>query len=201
MSTICAEVHSLVRSGTRHSCPFDGARLPSDGIYVLFETGEESHNGARIVRVGTHRVDGRLLERLDLHFSKDNKDTSIFRKNVGRALLNRRSDPFLGEWEMRVSAGANVRKRRAIEREVTRYLQSAFSFVVFRVDDQIDRKRLESKIISTVSLCDECKPSSGWLGLSSPKERIRRSGLWLRQRTPKAPLTPLDLRRLRTALT
>jgi hypothetical protein len=33
-------------------------------------------------------------------------------------------------------------------------------------------------LISTVASCDECNPSSNWLGRHSPKEKIRKSGLW-----------------------
>ena len=38
---------------------------------------------------------------------------------------------------------------------------------------------IETKIISTVSWCSECKPSLNWFGLTSPKDKIRESGLWL----------------------
>ena len=30
----------------------------------------------------------------------ENKDRSIFRKNIGRAILNKNQDPFLGQWEL-----------------------------------------------------------------------------------------------------
>jgi hypothetical protein len=64
-----------------------------NGIYVLFERGEECHDGGRIVRVGTHTGDGQLRSRMLQHFVNENKDRSIFRKNIGRALLNRDRDP------------------------------------------------------------------------------------------------------------
>ncbi|GAH75261.1 unnamed protein product, partial [marine sediment metagenome] len=41
-------------------------------------------------------------------------------------------------------------------------------------ENKSKRLKFESKIISTVSLCDECKTSSNWIGLSSPKEKIRK---------------------------
>jgi len=74
--------------------------FPSDGLYVLFEEGERGHGTDRIVRIGTHRGDGRLPLRLEEHFLKENKDRSIFRKNIGRALLARDGDEFLGQWEI-----------------------------------------------------------------------------------------------------
>ncbi len=210
MSAVCAEFHALARRGTEHSFPFDRARLPLNGVYVLFETGEEAHGGGRIVRVGTHTGDDQLPSRLKQHFVNENKDRSIFRKNIGRALLNMAADPFLADWELdRTSRAARVRhgmeqqtaKRQAVEDAVTKYLQGHFRFVVFRVDDKSDRLTLESRIIGTVSRCDECRPSDRWLGLSSPKEKIRRSGLWLVNELYKEPLSQADLQRLGTLLT
>lgn len=210
MSTVCAELHDLARRGTLHAFPFEVARLPRDGIYVLFEKGEESHGGSRIVRIGTHTGDGQLPSRIAQHFVKENKDRSIFRKNIGRALLSRSNDPFLTEWEIdRTSRDARARfgverdvsKRRVIEAEITRRLQSTFTFVVFRVDNKSDRLSLESRMISAVSLCDECRPSAGWLGLSSPKNRIRESGLWLVNELYKECLSSADIRQLETLLT
>jgi hypothetical protein len=127
-----------------------------------------------------------------------------------RALLNRNGDPFLSEWEhdrttraerARLGAEPDPAKRRGVETEITRCLQGRFSFMVFRVDDRDDRLRLESRIISTVSRCDECRPSAGWLGLSSPKENIRTSGSWLVNELRKEPLAESDLERLETLLT
>lgn len=210
MSATCAELHQLARRGTLLSFPFDTARLPLNGIYVLFEAGEECHGGSRIVRVGTHRGDRQLRSRLLQHFVKENKDRSIFRKNIGRALLNKDGDPFIREWEHdRTSRAARLRlgtepdpaRRRALETEITKCLQGNFSFVIFRVDDRAERLRLESRIISTVSRCDECRPSVGWLGFSSPKEKIRTSGLWLVNELRKEPLAESDLQHLHTLLT
>jgi hypothetical protein len=123
-----------------------------------------------------------LPSRLIQHFVNENKDRSIFRKNVGRALLNKAADPFLAEWELdrtsrearrRYGVEQQVAKRQAVEGDVTKYLQGHFRFIVFRVDDKSDRLTLESRIISTVSRCDECQSSADWLGLSSPKAKIR----------------------------
>ena len=75
--------------------PFDVTRIPLNGIYVLFERGEVAHGANRIVRVGTHTGDDQLRSCLRQHFLLENKDRSIFRKNIGRAPLNRDYDPFL----------------------------------------------------------------------------------------------------------
>lgn len=201
MTSLCAELHGLAQGVSLQRFPFDRASLPFNGIYLLFESGEKAHGGDRIVRVGTHTGDNQLPSRLVQHFLKENKDRSIFRKNIGRALLNRSKDPYLAEWELdRTSRAARARygverdtvKRQAVEREVTEYLQRHFTFVVLRVDEKADRLRLESRIISTLSHCDDCQPSARWLGLNSPKERIRQSGLWLVNELYKEPLTRAD---------
>ncbi len=60
------------------------------------------------------------------------------------------------------------------------------------------RLLLEWKIISTVSLCVVCCPSENWLGLHSPKEKIRESGLWLVNELHKLPLSENDYEVLKT---
>jgi hypothetical protein len=181
--------------------PFDAKRLPHDGIYVLFENGEESHGGSRIVRVGTHTGDGQLRPRLNEHFVKQNKDRSIFRKNIGRCLLTRSNDAFLADWELdRTTRAARElhgvekypAKRLAVEADVTKYLCEQFSFVVFSVLDKSDRLTLESRMISTLSACSECQPSETWLGLHSPKARIRDNGLWIVNELFKMTSTPFE---------
>lgn len=46
--------------------------LPTDGIYLFFERGEfvslDGRAASRIVRVGTHRVDGRFRKRIRQHY-------------------------------------------------------------------------------------------------------------------------------------
>ena len=96
----CLELHALVATGTVHRVPFESRAVPMDGVYALFETGETAHGGPRIVRVGTHTGDGQLPSRLLQHFVNENKDRSIFRKNIGRALLAKAGDLYLAEWEI-----------------------------------------------------------------------------------------------------
>jgi len=80
------------------------------------------------------------------------------------------------------------------EKRVTATIQRNFSFVVFRVDDEEQRLRLESRIISTVSRCEACGPSPQWSGLHSPKRKTRESGLWLVGEFWKEPLSTEEFR-------
>ena len=209
MSQVCAEIHYLFQQLPQFEFPFNVKQIPQNGIYVLFESGEFAHATNRIVRIGTHTGKNQLRSRLEQHFLRENKDRSIFRKNIGRAILNRNKDSFLTQWEIDLtSKKARVRfaktidrdKLVEIERKVTEYLQAKFHFVVFRVDDKDARLQLESRIISTISLCDECRPSTNWLGLHSPKARIRESGLWLVNELYGQPLTTNDLEHLKALL-
>ncbi len=131
---------------------------------------------------------------------------SVFRKNIGRALLNRDKDPFLEQWEIDLTSRKakekhlalpdfekQKEKQKEIETRVSQYIQANFSFVVIEVKEKEKRLELESKIISTISLCDECRPSSDWLGLFSSREKISKSGLWLVNELYKEPLSDEDM--------
>lgn len=205
MSRECKILHDLVCSLKRYHFPFDDSTIPEDGIYVLFEKVEIGHGAERIVRIGTHTGKGQLPSRLRQHFLNENKDRSIFRKNIGRAILKKTNDSFLEQWKIDLTTKANRKKyshkidfdrQKEIESKVSRYIQKNFSFVVFHIKDKDRRLNIESKLISTVSLCNDCKPSSDWLGNYSPKKKICESGLWLVNELYKTPLTLEELRQL-----
>lgn len=189
----------------KFSFPFSEEEIPLNGIYILFERGEKAHDNDRIVRVGSHTGVDQLRSRLKQHFINENKDRSIFRKNIGRALLNKEKDGFLDKWELdlttkeakdKFSHLVDFDKQLEVEKKVSKFIQDNFSFVVFRVGDKDKRLALESKIISTISLCKECFPSKSWLGLSSPKEKIKESGLWLVNELYKEGLNEKDMEEL-----
>ncbi|KKL51373.1 hypothetical protein LCGC14_2296120 [marine sediment metagenome] len=213
MSQVCQDLHRMLSGLHRYSFPFAPEDIPQNGIYVLYEQGETGHGVDRIVRVGTHtghnQLPGALWARLQQHFTRENKDRSIFRKNIGRALLNRDGDPFLAHWELdRTSRRAkeqyagvvDLDQQAAVERRVTQTIQENFSLVVLPVEDKEERLALESGLISTVSWCEECRPSTDWLGLHSPKQKIRESGLWLVNELYKEPLSDIDLVALQTRI-
>lgn len=187
MSQICNELHLLFNNLERYRFPFNEKDIPLNGIYLLFEEGELAHGGDRIVRIGTHTGNNRLRSRLKEHFIKENKDRSIFRKNIGRALLNMRKDSYIGGWELDLTTRKNKDKyfnlvdqayQSKIENEVTKIIQKKFSFAVLEESDKNNRLLLKSRIVSEVSKCAECKASPNWIGNYSTKEKIGVSGLW-----------------------
>lgn len=176
-----------------------------NGVYLLFETGEHRHDADRIVRVGTHTGTNQLRSRLKQHFIQENKDRSIFRKSIGRCLLNRDKDPYASVWELdfttreaKLNNGHLVDPayHSNIESRVSDYIQKHFSFCVLAIEDKPECLSLKSRLISTLSLCDECAPSDQWLGMSSPHEKIRRSGLWQVNELYKEPLNNQDFDRI-----
>jgi hypothetical protein len=187
VSEICKELHQLFHGVKRYHFPFNEMEIPRNGIYVLFETNEYSHGGDRIVRVGTHTGINQLRSRLKQHFMNENKDRSIFRKNIGRALLNRINDDYLNRWELDLTSRENKDKyfhlidkeyQSKIEKEVSKTIQNHFSFAVIEENDKNKRLLYEAKMISEVSNCCQCQASKGWLGNYSTKDKIRESGLW-----------------------
>jgi len=209
MSQICQQLHQLFNRLPIFSFPFDTNKIPCNGIYILFETGESGHGTNRIVRIGTHTGWDQLRSRLKQHFIQENKDRSIFRKNIGRAILNRGHDPFLSQWELDLTTHeakqkyqnvVDFSKQKQVEHQVTKYIQGNFRFAVFRLDERDKRLDWESKIISTVSLCTECQPSSNWLGKYSPKEKIQQSGLWIVNELYKMLLSESEFNELEKAV-
>jgi len=206
MSTICERFHHLFAQQRRFIFPFDEYKIPRNGIYVLFEKGETGHGTDRVVRIGTHTGENQLRSRLKQHFLKENKDRSIFRKNIGRALLHGDGDPFLQQWNLDLTTrkakneyvdAIDWDKQKATEHRVSSYIQSHFTFVVIKVVEKARRLELESRLTSTVSLCDDCGPSAAWLGLSSPKQKIRESGLWQVNELYKRACSEADLAEVR----
>jgi hypothetical protein len=111
---LCDWLHQCLDALPLFSYPFDVSKLPGNAIYFFYEEGECcGHQAAkpRIVRVGTHR-DGNFRSRIGEHFLLDQRkmtftqdqpaphERSIFRKNIGQALLKKAKDPYLSVWEI-----------------------------------------------------------------------------------------------------
>lgn len=194
----CEELHRLFNSIERIKYPFSINAIMNNGIYIMFEEGEKYKDFDRIVRVGTHRGQNNLKSRLKEHYFNENKDRSIFRKNIGRAILNKRNDLYLKKWEldfttreMRQKYGAvrNTAYEQQIESEVTDYIRRNISFIVFEVNDVKQRLRLEEGIIASIAQSNDYMSSSTWLGRYSTEEAIRDGGMWNKQHINGRQLT------------
>lgn len=205
------ELHKIFNGLNRYSFPFKDKEkeIPENGIYIIFEKGELFDSFDRIVRVGTHTGDKQLRSRLKQHFVKENKNRSIFRKNIGRCLLNKDQSPYLPFWELDITSKAEKEKNlklldldfeKKIEKRISDYIQNNLSFCVFQVDTKEQRLFWESKIVSTLAKSNELKPSKNWLGNSSTKDKIKASGLWQVNELYNEALTVKELETLKQIL-
>lgn len=101
-----------------------------------------------------------------------------------------KDDPFLEQWEWDLTTRKNKQryeplvnwdKKENIEQQVTDVIQKTFSFVILPIGHSSYLKKWKAKMIATVAQCRECRPSTEWLGLYSPKRKIRENGLWQEQ--------------------
>ena len=226
MSNLCKWLHEQIEQLPLIRFPFRLERLPTDGIYFFYEKGEvwgHGGNKPRIVRVGTHRK-GNFRSRIKEHYLLDESrmdfdedrpkpsDRSIFRKNIGRALLNKDKDSYLEVWNIDFTPRKNresfrykrdIEKEKKIESTITKILREKFSFRFIAIESEEERigsRGLESALIGTIANCKLCKPSDQWLGNHSPIEKIRKSGLWLVQHLKANPITEKDKRTILNAI-
>lgn len=188
------QIQDLLRELPRYCADFAATSLPRNGIYFFFENGETFEDRDRIVRAGTHTGDGRLPKRLKLHYCGTAR-RSVFRRNVGNALVR----AGLIEGISRDAAPLNSDQSRSdIEAAITARFAEEFSFAVVRVDDMVDRLRLEAGLIATLSMNPVASPSANWLGLHSTVSAIRSSGLWNKNHVGGIQLAGADFELLRT---
>ena len=184
-----------------------GMRWPKRGLYFFFELGEMrsgSDAGLRVVRVGTHALKAAsrstLWGRLSQHRGTaraigGNHRGSIFRLLVGIALARRDGISLPPSWGLGGDPGAAARRLRLdridvtqseaeLETSVGRYV-GAMPFLFLGVEDEpgpaSERGFMERNTIALLSAYREpsVEPASaGWLGHSSDRMRVRRSGLW-----------------------
>ena len=176
--------------------------LPRDGVYLFFELGERvSLDGQavnRIVRVGTHRVDGRFRNRIRQHYGRvrslgGSRSSSVFRKHVGGAIISR-ADPR----DSRLTAWLKDEQTRFpdLEAEVSRMLRDSFTFVCFRVDCRKERMQLERGLIALLAKHPLGSPSTDWLGRHAVAGEIRSSGLWNVEHVCDDPISEIHVDRL-----
>ncbi|KAF0194037.1 MAG: hypothetical protein FD169_2083 [Bacillota bacterium] len=173
-------IHRLFNGMPRLRWDQIGAIPYDNGIYVMFEQGETYGGMDRIVRVGTHTADDNLRQRLHTHYVSGRLESSIFRKNIARALLGIE----------------NPTSTPDIETKVSDYLRQNVTFVCFPVPTKEERLRFEEGLIASLHATTDFRPSDHWLGLKNPMQDIRASGLWNRHGLNGCSLTGVEFIRL-----
>jgi hypothetical protein len=169
---------------------------PTRGVYFFCEPGErrqESGDGFRVVRVGTHALTKepgtRLWTRLRQHKGPaktgvGNHRGSIFRLILGTALIARHSYEFPTWGVKKLSKDVSRRNEQSLEREVSEVLTN-MPFLWLAVGDSAGptslRGYIERNSIALLSNYNRIRldaPSPTWLGRMCDRERVRNSGLW-----------------------
>jgi len=193
-------IHKLFNDTKRYDFPF-GNKIPKNGLFALFEKGEKFQDNDRIVYVGSNIKENRMPKMLNFIFKDGNRDNTSFRKNIGRSILAKDDSKYMKKFEIISSLGIlndwnmdlkefneeysdeseENKEMENVEEMVSQYIQDNFSFSIIEINDKLKRLNLKNKIISSLSLSDEFNPSDEWLGSFSPREKIRKNGLWLEQ--------------------
>ena len=197
----CEAIHEALLSKPLLTSP---GQVPfADGLYFFYEEGEPCNHGSegRIVRVGNHpRSQGGLVNRLRMHYS-GNKNSSVFRKFLGGALLRKGNpnDPCLlpgpgkGHWEKQDAKTCSC--CGPTEARVSDLLRQRFAFRCVWIPDKNERNELEALLVATLATCALCQPSSSWLGQHAYSEKVRASGLWNSQYVGDPTINQLTLGR------
>lgn len=168
--------------------------MPASGVYLFFDEREKRLKHVeqlRVVRIGTHGValgsKASLRNRMRTHFGtsggEGNHRSSVFRLHVGRSLINAKLACSVPSWGKPANDTDMLQGERELEQAVSRYLAGLLVLLIAipgESDKTNDRAYVEQNLIALLS--NRCKPldppSSAWLGLSSAKPEIRKSGLW-----------------------
>lgn len=166
------------------------------GVYFFFEQYQtrNSRDALRVVRVGTHAVStgskttlwNRLYTHKGTRSGGGNHRGSIFRLHIGRALIERNGSTEFLHWGHGSNAEKSIREsERPHEEHVSEYIGN-MPFLCLGVDDKpgknSDRAFIERNAITFLAGANgqspADSPTENWLGVHSPREKIRLSGLW-----------------------
>jgi len=210
MTDLYTHIHDFFNSLERYSFPYDKDELnhitDKNGLYILFENGENYDKYDRIVRVGSHAADNRLIKRLRDHFLSKKQRKSVFRKHIGRCFLNNRNDDYLNVWNKPFNKIVDKEKYKDIvdleyeqqyEDLITMHIRTNLSFTVIpKVYKKSDRDRLEEGLIASLAQSDLKNSSTNWLGNEHPDNKIRQSKIWNIEYLNGKPITEIEFNNL-----
>lgn len=179
----------------------------TNGIYVVLDKKEKYKDMDRIVRIGTHDSDNKLIVRIKNHYKNGFKDSSFFRKNIGKSILSYNEHEYLHVWNINFNDKSNVAKyadlrnmkvEETLEEKISDYMKERFEFVCFEVEELKQRSRLEEGLISTIYHDKDFDSSDKWLGKYSPMDEIKDSKMWVSKGLDKEQLSEEEFREVIT---
>lgn len=179
----------------------------TNGIYIVLDKKEKYKDMDRIVRIGTHDKDNKLIVRIKNHYKNGFKDSSFFRKNIGKSILYYNKHNYLHIWNINFNDKINESKyaqlrdmevESILEEKISNYMKERFEFVCFQVEELKERYRLEEGLISTICHDKEFDSSANWLGKYSPMDEIKNSKMWVSKGFDKVQLNESELRNIIT---
>jgi hypothetical protein len=203
MDDLYTYMHQYFNAQSRYTFPYNeeelGKTSDKNGIYILFERGENYVDYERIVRVGSHKGKDRLVIRLGEHFLGNKQRDSIFRKHVGRCLLEQRDDGYIKHWNKPFKKRKDIEKYKndvdleyemEYEHLISNYIKSNLSFTVIpKVYNSTERDRLEEGLIALLAQSDKRTSSTDWIGNHHPNRKIVTSKIWNIHFLKRKPLT------------
>lgn len=190
ISDICEFVEKVHILTSSKGTPFKDHRsplLPSNGIYLFFERGQRIHikddEYNRIVRIGINEKQGNFKRRIKGHY-RGNVRGSVFRENIGWALLNlRKKEP-----KETYGTKRNFKKHcpKVFDtKSISNWFSKFFTFKAFNIHFEKVEK-FEKILIAAFSIYYQYRVSEkqlnlkDWLGQCScsRRDKIKKSGLW-----------------------
>lgn len=198
-------IHDMIRKMPQYTWDTIGNLEFENGIYIIFEPKNSDGASNRIVRIGTHTGPDRLKGRIRGHYISNRKDGSVFRKDIGLAMLNKERDEYSDIWNLNTS-NPQIKKEnedrlnpdfeKMLEERVSDYLREKTKFVCIEVNDLDERLRIEEGLIAILGGNKNFKPDDDWLGYYHPDSRIRKNFIWNKQGLDGKPLSLDEVRNL-----
>ena len=183
---MCNRIHELVRKLPLHEFPGSNSSglkvdAPKEGgLYFLFEKNEEGHQEYRVVRTGKSND---LKHRLRTHFN-GNIGSSALVLEISRIYFLKEGTKYQNthdfDEQLKKLNTRNFKSEefREVRERAKEYIQKNTMYRTLVVDNKKDLYELEKAIISTTAECQDCFPSTSWLGRHSENKKISGSGLW-----------------------
>lgn len=199
------KLHSIFNSMTKYNIDNLDDIPFTNGVYVILDREEMYLDMKRIVAIGTHIGENRLIVDIKKHFKHGAKDESSLRKNIGLAILNYNNLAYCNIWNYDFTKEENIEKfshlrnlkiENNLEKMISHYINERFEIVCFEIIEEKKRNRIVEGIKSCIVKDDDFSSSKKWLGNYSNIENIRKSFMWIDENFDKNVLSEKEMKEI-----